>query len=140
MTQELGNTSNNKLVLSVGICIPTFKRPEGLLKLLKSIGKQVFKKVEQPSISVFVADNDAAASSREIVERLACSYPFPLHYEAEERRGIPFVRNRLVSMTRGYDLIAFVDDDEEVIASWLDELCYVSVSYTHLRAHETDSY
>lgn len=110
---------------SIGICIPSFKNPDGLAQLLNSICCLSFSKGEQPDISVFVADNDAAGSARHSVKNIRGQFPFPLHYEVEKRQGIPFVRNRLVSMSKSCDLIAFVDDDEEVIPEWLDELLYI---------------
>lgn len=129
MNVDRNSTLNNPSMLTVGICIPTFKRPEGVLKLLASIRQQIFSKVEKPLISIFVVDNDQAASAKEIIENLRDEFPYPLNYEIEPQQGIPFVRNRLVLMSKDYDLIAFVDDDEEVIPTWLDELLHAYEIY-----------
>ena len=109
---------------TVGVCIATCRRPEGLRKLLLSVGRQQFKKVLPPAIYVFIADNDPGGSAGRIVEAVGASFRHAIEYSIVEKRGIPFVRNRLVTMARECDLIAFVDDDEEVESNWLDEMLF----------------
>jgi len=82
-----------------------------------------------PEIEVFVVDNDPEASGKRTAEAYRQSLPFPLHYQIEKKRGIPFVRNRLVELAAGCDLIAFIDDDEEAEPHWLDELLYVHTTF-----------
>jgi len=124
MNMDLQNNDMEVSALSVGICIPTFRNNDGLGQLLESVRRLKFEKVGAPEVVVFVADNTAEGLARELVARIGSDFPFPLHYEVEKQQGIPFVRNRLVAMSKECDLIAFVDDDEEVISEWLDELLH----------------
>ena len=82
-----------------------------------------------PEIEVFVVDNDPDASGKRTAEAYGQSLPFPLHYQIEKKRGIPFARNRLVELASRCDLIAFIDDDEEAGPHWLDELLYVHATF-----------
>lgn len=114
---------------NLAICIATYRRPDGLDKLLRSLKMLRFEKVGAPKIDVFVVDNDVSCSARSVVEDSKGWLPFPIHYEIERSAGIPFARNRLVSLTAGFDLISFVDDDEEVSPQWLDELLTAHMYY-----------
>ena len=120
ITSPVGNE-----VSSLAVCIPTFRNPEGLQRLLESIKGQQFRKVPMPEIEIFVVDNDSDANEKRTAEEYGQSLPFPLHYQIEKKRGIPFARNKLVELASGCDLIAFIDDDEEAGPHWLDELLYV---------------
>lgn len=110
----------------IGICIPTYKKKEWLLSLLKSISNQRVKNGDKYIITIFIVDNDEKGSAKEILTIIEKEYPYAIKYEIECRVGIPFVRNRLVSMTIKEDIIIFVDDDEEVSEDWLYEMikCY----------------
>lgn len=114
---------------SLAVCIPTFCNPEGLRRLLASVGGQVFHRVPTPRAEVFIVDNDPAGSARAVVKEAQPSLSFRLDYCVEKERGIPAVRNRLVACAAGYDLIAFIDDDEEATPHWLDELLHVRAAY-----------
>src|SRR5690606_31942716 len=46
-----------------------------------------------------------------------------VQYRVEERQGIPFARNAVLEAFQEFgDVLAFVDDDEEVTSSWLSRL------------------
>lgn len=88
---------------------------------------------ESADVCITVVDNDKAGSSRKIVDAFRTSAPISVHYEVEEKRGIPCARNRAlkISMNIGADLMLFIDDDEHVHKSWLLEMLSVSEEYNH---------
>ena len=116
-------------VRSVCICIATFGRPDGLTRLLRSLSKLSFQKNGDPVVRVAVADNDADGSARLSVRESGQYLKIPIAYEIEPRRGVSFARNRSVRMAGDCDYVAFVDDDEFVEASWLDELLKTQALY-----------
>ena len=110
-------------VKRIVIGIPTFRRPQGLTRLLSSIAVQKVQLIPY----VIVADNDS--NEREglaVIERLRSSgYPFPLIGILVEERGISQVRNALMRFAfddLAADGLAMVDDDEYVEPNWLAAL------------------
>ena len=105
----------------VAICVPTFKRPIGLSRLLDSLRMM---NIDGISVHLIVADNDPEGSARSIVQDHASVAPYPVTYIVESVRGLTSVRNRLVAEARshGVTFIAFVDDDETVDEQWLTTL------------------
>ncbi len=113
----------------VAICVATYRRLQGLNRLLESLSCLRFQKHGEPSITVIIVDNDASGTARSVVEPWKIKLPWPLIYDIESRRGISFARNRLVSLSKDTDFIAFIDDDEVADANWLDELLRVQKRY-----------
>lgn len=114
----------------IGICIATYKNKKGLIRLLYSIGQQQFKKdsrykVQNENIIVFIVDNDPDVSAKNIVKKIQDNYPYKIQYDIEEKQGIPYVRNKLVDISKDCDIIIFVDDDEEVSKTWIDEMLFM---------------
>lgn len=114
-------------VSSVIVAIPTFRRPQGLQRLLLALARlQTHARVR-----VLVADNDAERQDGiAIVERLkAQSYNWPLESILVPERGIAQARDAL--LTRALDncdaeYIAMLDDDEWPEPCWLDALLKVA--------------
>lgn len=108
---------------TIVIGIPTFKRPQGLARLLASIATQ-----QAPFIPhVLVADNegDQGAGLRVVEEVRSQGFPFPLTAIAVPERGISQVRNALMKAafeTLAADALAMVDDDERVEPGWIAAL------------------
>src|SRR5579883_1155797 len=104
----------------VAVCIATFRRPEGLRRLLSELQEQTFHG-EPPAVDVVVVDNDEARSAQAVCRDSPLAR---LHYVHEPRRGIPQARNRAIKTARelGCGLIAFIDDDELPANDWLDQL------------------
>ncbi len=105
----------------VVIGIPTFRRPQGLERLLISIAAQrVFF-----TPKVVVADNQGEAGAGiKVVEEIRNrgDFPFPLMAIAVAERGISQVRNALLNKAFAElkaDVLVMVDDDEYVEADWL---------------------
>lgn len=113
----------------VAVCVITYKRPEGLKRLLDGLAALTFQETAAPSLlKIVVADNDPAGSARAVCEDILPDYPWPLAYRIEPRRGIPYARNASVALARdapAADFMAFVDDDEVPEPSWLGELLRV---------------
>lgn len=104
-------------MISVAVCVPTYRRPEFLERLLVSLTALDRGGLD---VRVVVVDNDAAGSAAPIVRRFAGRLP-GLTYEVEPSRGLATVRNRLVAVAArlGVEYVAFVDDDEWVEPGWL---------------------
>ncbi len=110
----------------VAICICTYKRPDGLAKLLDTLTQL---KPDTPDV-VVVIDNHADGEGAAVCEQLASSYPFELHFAIEPEPGISYARNSAVSLAlqQQPDLIAFLDDDEWPEPNWLSELTRVQAA------------
>jgi glycosyltransferase involved in cell wall biosynthesis len=108
---------------SVVLCIPTFRRPEGLHKLLTHVGALIY----QGRLSVIVVENDAELrAGAAVVAGMAQSFRFPLTCVVEPRRGQTYAYNRgFVTAARALpraDYIAVLDDDEYPDRSWLTRM------------------
>lgn len=117
--------------MKVATCVVTYRRPEGLERVLKGLARLRSEKVERPDVQIVVVDNDPRRSASAICEKLAHGIGYPLTYHAEPRRGISQARNRAVAcaVALGAEFMAFVDDDEVPEPLWLDELLFVQQKY-----------
>lgn len=109
------------MTVHVAVCIATYRRPDGLERLVASLDRLTFASAA-PQITILVVDNDAQSdpaappppSRHAIVRRI------------EPVRGLASVRNACLDHAppeAGF--IAFVDDDEWVEPQWLDALLAV---------------
>jgi succinoglycan biosynthesis protein ExoM len=106
---------------SLAICICTFMRPDGLLRLLTGLDLQTFSIAPQPNVQLIVVDNSPNGSAAAMCE--AHTSRWPLHYLHEARPGISYARNTaLAAVPQGTDFIAMIDDDEVPSPDWLDQL------------------
>jgi succinoglycan biosynthesis protein ExoM len=112
--------------MHVAVCCVTFRRPDGLQRLLEGLNELTFRKNPEPSITVVVVDNDGAAPMRAAVEARHRGFRWPLRYGCEPVRGVASARNRALDLVPpDADCIAWIDDDEVPVPGWLDELLYV---------------
>jgi glycosyltransferase involved in cell wall biosynthesis len=108
---------------SVILCIPTFRRPEGLEKLLTHVGALSYK----GPLSVIVVENDAEQrAGAAVVARLAPGFRFGLGSIDEPRRGQTYAYNRgfvtaACALPRP-DYVAILDDDEYPDPAWLTRM------------------
>lgn len=106
----------------VAICIATYKRPGGLRSLLESIDAQQFLTV-QPRVTIVISDNAPEDPATAVLGDAAALTKWPVIYVTEPVRGIAAARNcTLSNAPDDADFIAFVDDDERVSASWLENM------------------
>jgi len=114
--------------MKVAICIITLHRRDGLRRLLEGIESQKFQE-NRPDIEVIVVDNDPLGSSKDVVDKLGSSFT-NIKYIIEERKGIPYARNRsLFEADANSDFIVFIDDDEIPEENWLEELLKAQKKY-----------
>jgi succinoglycan biosynthesis protein ExoM len=114
----------------VCLCVPTFRRPDGLRKLLEHVARLAYP----GSIKVIVVDNDGDdRAGAAVVAQAAPAFPFPLSCTIETRRGQTYAYNRAFSnacrATPAPDYIAVLDDDEYPDPNWLTELMRVARQY-----------
>jgi len=99
----------------ITICIASFRRPRGLVRLLESLSRQ--KLPEGVDVEIVVVDNDSAGEARSSAVA-ACDLARSVRWFVEPRQNLAIARNRGVSEARGR-WIAFIDDDEVADESWL---------------------
>jgi glycosyltransferase involved in cell wall biosynthesis len=117
---------------SIAICIPTYKRPSLLEKLIVCISECKINKSLIGKINVIVMDNDIERTAEETVNKLVnkTTEVFALNYFNYPLKGLANVRNELIrkALLLSPDYIVFIDDDEYVTTDWLSELVRVIVS------------
>ena len=99
----------------VSICIATFRRPHGLVRLLDSLARLVLP--EGLVVEIVVVDNDAAGDAQSHATA-ACEGTRSARWFVEPRQNIAHARNRAVGEACGR-WIAFIDDDEVADEDWL---------------------
>lgn len=105
----------NEQGAGIVIAVATYRRPDLLAELLRSIERSV--SVE--GTRIVVVDNDASGSAEAVVRDSS----LPTTYVVERVPGIAAARNRaLDELDAADEAIVFVDDDERVRPSWLVEL------------------
>ena len=105
------------------IAIPTFRRPDGLRRLLAAITAMD----TDADIRVLVADNEGAGGAGlAVVQELATTrYRFPIEAIPVPERGLSSVRNAMIAHARKdetLDYVAMIDDDEWPTETWIDDL------------------
>jgi len=103
-------------MLTINICIATFKRPVLLKKLLESLNGLNLE--PDMSCRIIVVDNDKKCSAKKIVREFAFNARFPVVYDIEPVQNIALTRNRALSHTSG-GFVAFIDDDEYADPDWI---------------------
>ncbi len=100
------------MAMPASIVIPTRERPRYLAVALASIAPQA----RAAGAEVIVVDDGMLAANAELAARAGARY-----VALGEPRGLNAARNAGVDAAHG-ELVAFVDDDVEVRAGWLDAL------------------
>jgi GT2 family glycosyltransferase len=114
-------------VSRVVVAIPTYRRPQGLERLLCALAELG----TDSEVCVLVADNDAErAEGAATVARLKSqTYPWPLEVISVRERGIAQARNALMTHALDNydaDYLAMLDDDEWPAADWLETFLTVA--------------
>lgn len=115
-----GPETNDMITVTIGV--PTYRRPELLRALLRTLPARIAECVDLGiTVDVLVVDNDAAGSAREV----AAAAELPVRYVVEPEPGIVSARNRILDECADRDLLAFIDDDEIPREAWLSSLIEV---------------
>lgn len=114
---------------NVDICVATYKRPELLSQLLRSLGRQTARATSR--VRIIVVDNDARGSAREAVANFRLASGMDVIYDVEPIQGISYARNRAVKHVAA-DFLAFIDDDELASPDWLETIMAA------LKRHDAD--
>lgn len=100
----------------ISVCICTYKRPEMLRRVLTTVLEQ--DTGGEFAFSIVVADNDAEQSAEATVVEISKSTAISVKYCVEPRQNIAMARNSVVENAEG-DYLAFIDDDEFPVRTWL---------------------
>jgi GT2 family glycosyltransferase len=111
--REAARDDNGKKQTRISVVVCTHRNPALLAKTLDSLSHQT---LGQELFEVIVVDNNSKDNTVEVVAR----YP-TVRYILEERFGLSYARNIGVEKAGG-DIIAFIDDDAEASAQWLQVL------------------
>jgi succinoglycan biosynthesis protein ExoM len=98
----------------ISVCVATYRRREGLARLLASLA--ALELPDGVDIEIVVVDNDAEGSAAPILD--AWSGPHPLRSLRDARKNLSHIRNRAVEAACG-KWMAFIDDDEVADPAWL---------------------
>lgn len=103
---------------AVTVVLPTFRRPEGLRRVLEALARQ-----DDPLIDweLVVVDNDEPPGNAAVLEQFASGFPVPVRSVHEPKRGAAHARNRGIAEASS-EFIAFIDDDVVPASDWLSQL------------------
>ncbi len=121
---------SERVMPSVCLCVPTFRRPAGLRKLLTHVERLDYA----GKLSVIVVENDAEApAGAAIAQQMARQFRFPLISRIEPRRGHTYAYDHAFvaacDSDPAPDFIAVLDDDEYPAQNWLTEMVKVALHY-----------
>jgi len=102
----------------ISIIIPTYKRPEALERVLKSIDGS---KVNGFDVEIVVADNDPLASAADFMTRFMATSRSPITHIHVPEPGVSNARNGALAAAKGR-YILFIDDDMEADLGWAQTL------------------
>ncbi len=101
--------------MKLDVVVPTYNRSGLLLSAISSL-------LEAPippglDVTVFVIDNNSKDDTEEVVRKIEAESAGRVRYIKETRQGLSYARNAGIAAGSG-DVIAFIDDDEEIDAQW----------------------
>lgn len=99
----------------VAVGVLTYRRPEMLAELLPLLEQQIAALPDPHTGHVIVVDNDPARSAAEV----CAEHPEFVTYVSETTPGIAAARYRCLQEAAGFDLLQFLDDDEQPARNWL---------------------
>lgn len=108
----------------ITIVIPTFRRPDSLSRLLKSVLDDV---KHRDDVRIVIADNDVNESARPTVSQVIKLTETPIVYKVAPNPGVSNARNVGMSDVKS-QFVLFLDDDMEVVPPYLDPLMEAQAS------------
>lgn len=110
----------------IAICIPTYKRPLFLRKLILSIVDCNLNSSLIRDIKILIVDNDSDSSAKDTVGELKVKFikVMEIMYYNYPVKGLSNVRNELFrrAFLLNPDFLVLIDDDEYVTKEWLNAL------------------
>jgi succinoglycan biosynthesis protein ExoM len=100
----------------ISVCICSYQRPQLLKPLLAALGEQ--DTGNRFTYSIVVIDNDCLRSAEAVVHDFAENSKVKVTYCVEPHQNIALARNAAVDHSEG-EFVAFIDDDEVPIKTWL---------------------
>lgn len=114
--------------MKVAIVTITYKRPEGLRKLLRELMCQEIRNTPIEELNIIVVDNDPDGSASLVVSEFPGNGAIKVTCLSEKRQGIPIARNRgMQHAIEGNEYFAFIDDDEYPTPRWIHNLLAVAI-------------
>ena len=104
--------------LQATVVVPTFRRPEGLRRVLESLARQNDEGLRWDAV---VVDNDDPPGAADVFAATAPELGVPARLVRERRRGASHARNRGISEVRT-PVTVFLDDDVVPEPDWLARL------------------
>jgi succinoglycan biosynthesis protein ExoM len=114
---------------SITIIICTFNRHGLLRAALDSIA--AFSNPKAVPLSVIIVDNSDDSNAIPLVEEIQSRFPWPLRGIAAHPADISVARNAGVAEASSSDLVAFIDDDQQLPAHWLEAVMDAVEKYPH---------
>jgi glycosyltransferase involved in cell wall biosynthesis len=105
--------------MSITVILCTYDRCRTLEKALNSLAASTLP--ESIKWEVLVVDNNSSDQTRQVVEDFCCRYPGRFRYVFEPQQGKSYALNSGIRDAHG-DIVAFLDDDLTVEATWLQNL------------------
>jgi glycosyltransferase involved in cell wall biosynthesis len=107
----------------IAIGVPTWRRLDGLARLIDGLATLRFERVPRPACTLIVVDNDPLGSAAPVIESARRRLGFPVISAVEPTPGLAAVRNRLLDLIPAdAAALALIDDDEVPEPGWLDAL------------------
>jgi len=125
--KQSGNISRQSTdMLSVAICICTYRRPEMLRGLLDRLRAEAENITAKASVGVVVVDDDPDGSAESVAKSAGLGFGLGVEYIHAGSRNIAIARNLAINAgIETASLIALIDDDCVPAEGWLSELLKV---------------
>lgn len=103
-------------MVKVGVCVCTYKRPQLLIQLLKTLNTQV--NIDDIDVSFIIVNNDVESNISNHLNTLKMNN---IYCYLESSQGISNARNQCIRRCKEMqlDYLIFIDDDEWVGNDWL---------------------
>ena len=110
-------------MITTSVIIPTYKPQQYLDKCLESLEKQT---MDKDCFEVLVVLNGEKEPYHSTIQKKLDSYPFSSQLIHTSTQGVSNARNIGLTHAKG-KYVSFIDDDDCVSPSYLDELCKLAI-------------
>jgi glycosyltransferase involved in cell wall biosynthesis len=111
--------------MTIVVIVCTYNRCQSLGKALESVAVSIVD--AWIKWNVLVVDNNSSDQTQSVVQDYCRRFPERFQYHFESRQGKSFALNAGIQRAKA-DILAFVDDDVQVDAYWLNNLAGVFVN------------